>query len=175
MRFSILIMIVVSITTSLGCEQKNLRKATKNPLLGSWEMEKVAWKSPDTTISIEKAQPGVIMFTPKRYSLIWTPIKEKRKAFEILARPTEEEILAGFRSVVFNSGTYSFTDSSITTTALLAKVPGFEGGRQFYRYSLEKDLINLIFYDEIYPNGSKPEWSGKWETHFTLKRIDSVE
>ncbi|HFA49830.1 MAG TPA: hypothetical protein ENJ95_12555 [Bacteroidetes bacterium] len=146
--------------------------APANPLLGSWEMQEVHWITKDTTYSIEKAQPGILMLTPKRYAIIWTPIDKPRTPFVNLSKPTDEEKMAGFQSIVFNSGTYEMTDSTMTTTALVAKVPGFEGGKQFYNYTINDGVLKITMFDETYPNGDKPGWFGKYKTQFVLKKVD---
>ena len=155
---------------SLAKDKKQLKE---NVLLGSWDVREVHWISNDTTVTIKNAQPGILMLTPERYSIIWTPTRYERAPFKILSKPTDDEIKSGFGSIVFNSGTYSMTDSTITTKALLAKVPGFEGGKQFYDYRLEKNLLTLTMYDETYPDGTKPDWAGIWKTQFVLGRIES--
>ncbi len=164
--FLILCLLLSCTITSKKSEQKK-----DNALLGSWEMKQIEWISADTVYTIEKAQPGIFMVTPERYTTIWTPTEEVRKPFVTLSAPTEEEIIAGFSSIVFNAGSYTSTDSTITTEAHIAKVPGFEGGRQFYDYTLRMDTLSITMFDETYPDGSKPDWAGKWKTCFTMKRI----
>ncbi|OJJ19532.1 hypothetical protein BKI52_22255 [marine bacterium AO1-C] len=158
-----------------NCQPKALSyQANKTPqqqLLGTWAMQEIHWITPKKTYTIKNAQPGYIMFQPQRYALMWTPTQSPRKPFKVLAKPSEKETIAGFRSVVFNTGTYQVHDSLITTTATLAKVPGFEGGKQFYKYHLKDDSLTLHFFDETYPNGQKPEWYGKMTTKFILKKI----
>ncbi len=154
-----------------NCETENSTYNIPTPLMGSWEMEGIQWRSSDTTITIKDVQPGILLVTSSKYSLMWTPIDGPRVSFERLSAPSDSEIKSGFASVIFNAGTYKATDSTFSTVAQIAKVPGFEGGHQFYRYRLKNDRLWLTMYDETYPNGSKPEWSGKWETNFLLKRI----
>lgn len=101
----------------------------ENKLLGSWKVASVTWKSDNKSSTIELAQPGIFLFTPLSYSIMWTPTKEARTPFKILSSPTDEEAIAGFKSVVFNGGSYEFTEDRLTTTAFIAKVPGFEGGK----------------------------------------------
>ncbi len=162
---------------ALSCISETKQSAPKevndNTLLGSWDMKRIEWITADTVYTIEKAQPGIFMVTPTRYSIIWTPTQEPRKAFEKLSAPTDEEIIAGFRSVVFNAGTYVRTDSTLTTEAHIAKVPGFEGGIQYYDYQLSADTLSLTMFDETYPDGSKPDWAGTWKTRFIMKRIST--
>lgn len=144
-----------------------------SPVLGSWSMREIHWITKDTTYSIENAQPGIFIFTPTAYSVMWIPVDTPRQAFRNLSRPSDEEIKAGFQTVVFNAGSYEWTDSTLTSTAHIAKVPGFEGGKQYYRYKIDRDEMVLTMFDETYPDGSKPEWHGRYVTKFVLRRIDS--
>ncbi len=139
--------------------------------MGSWEFKQIHWITPDTTYSIPESQPGLLLITPERYSIMWTPTQGPRQPFQNLSNPTDEELKLGFRSVVFNGGTYVKTDTTFTTTAFIAKVPGFEGGIQYYNYSIEGDQLTLTMFDETYPSGEKPEWFGKLETQFVLKKV----
>lgn len=136
-------------------------------------MTRVDWISKDTTYTIENTKPGILMINESSYSIIWTPIKEKRKAFKKLSEPTEGEIIHGFRSIVFNAGKYEITDSTFTTTAKIAKVPGFEGGKQFYKYAIHGATLELTLHDETYPSGEKPDWFGIWNTKFTFKKAEN--
>ncbi len=147
---------------------KNTKPDQKNPLLGAWKVKSVTWVSSDKTHHIEQAQPGMFIFENSHYSLIWSPKRTPRVAFENLSNPTDEEILQGFRSIVFNAGTYQISGDQIVATALVAKVPGFEQGQLFYHFKHENNQLILTMYDETYPDGSKPDWSGKWKTVFTL-------
>ncbi len=150
----------------------NYEDHDKNVLYGSWNLKEVRWVSSDTTFHLKKPQLGLLLITPESYSIIWPPTEEKRTPFNNLSNPTDEEIKSGFRSIVFNSGNYSNTDSTLTTTSTLAKVPGFEGGKQFFNYKLKEDNLELMMYDEVYPNGDKPKWSGVWKTDFLFNKIE---
>ena len=132
-------------------------------------MTEVHWISADTTYSIPKSQPGLLIVNEQRYSLMWTRTQQPRTPFKVLSRPTDDELKAGFQSVVFNGGTYRL-DKDLVTTAQIAKVPGFEGGDQYYRYSVRGDTLELTMYDETYPDGTKPEWAGIWETRLVFHR-----
>lgn len=142
----------------------------QSPLLGTWHLKEVQWISKDTTHFLKMPQPGLLLVTPDAYSIMWSPKAEKRTPFKILSNPTEAEIKYGFSSIIFNSGSYESTDSTMTTKATIAKVPGFEKGQQYYRYSIKENKLLLTMYDEVYPDGSKPQWSGLWETKFVFNK-----
>ena len=133
-------------------------------------MREIHWSRGDQTYSIKEAQPGLFIFEDTRYAIMWTAQKEPRTAFEILAQPTPEEVIDSFKSIVFNAGSYVIDGNQITTTAHVAKVPGFEGGQQFYNYSIDGNILTLTMYDETYPNGEKPSWSGTVQTRFVMQR-----
>ena len=120
----------------------------KSPLIGTWSVQQVHWISADTTYSIEKAQPGYFMFGSSSYSLMWTPTSKSRIPFTNLANPTNSEMQSGFQSVVFNAGDYVVNDSTLVGTARIAKVPGFEGGQQFYHFKIDDQTMRLTMYDE---------------------------
>ncbi len=153
-----------------GCQTNPANKTVSNPLVGAWEVQSVTWLSDEKTQKIKSAQPGMFIFSESHYALMWSPKQSPRTPFENLSQPTDAEILKGFRSIVFNAGSYYIDGEKLIATAHVAKVPGFEGGQLFYRYELKAGVLLLTMYDETYPNGSKPDWSGKWQTQFTLSK-----
>lgn len=166
------ILLISAVLFLTACNNHKVTVAKQNnPLLGSWKMQKVSWVSNDKSYPIEPAQAGIFLFTPHSYSIQWTPTKVPRVAFVNLSKPTDTEKIAGFSSVVFNSGSYTYTDTTVTATAYIAKVPGFEGGIQYYTYSIDGDILTITMFDETYPNGSKPDWAGKWKNEFVLKHV----
>lgn len=168
----ILIFLISGLAISACQPKQPVIDTQTNPLLGSWKMTSTHWITKDTTYSIHEAQPGIFIIDSSRYAIMWTPLDEPRTPFKNLSQPTDMEMIAGFRSVVFNGGTYDMTDSTLTTTAQIAKVPGFEGGKQFYNYSIADDQLILVMFDETYPDGSKPSWFGKYQTKFVLRRAE---
>ncbi|ELR72952.1 Ankyrin [Fulvivirga imtechensis AK7] len=140
----------------------------KHEILGSWRFKEIHYIYKDTTYSVRKAFPGMFMVTPQRYAIMYNPSDKLRQPFVNISQPTDEEMISAFQRIVFNTGKYELTDSLIITTADIARVPGFEGGRQFYRYIIDKNKLELRMVDEIYPNGSRPAWYGKLEILFIL-------
>lgn len=168
-RYAIFILVITGLV--FNCSNKSSSAVNQKSILGAWEVNKIEWLTADTTFVIEKVQAGYLMVLPKRYTFMWTPTKTARVAFKKLAYPTDEEILSGFRSIVFNAGTYNITDSIFKLEANIAKVPGFEGGTQSFVYNIVGDTLKFKMIDETYPNGEKPDWYGKVETRFTLFRL----
>jgi len=158
----------------IGCSNnQEISQKAKTSLKGAWTIDKTTWISKDTSVTLIPKNKGYLLITNGNYSIAWSSV-ERRIPFKSLSNPTQEETITGFQSIVFNSGYYNITDSTFTTTAKLAKVPGFEGGKQFYNYIFQNDsIVRLTLFDEMYPDNSKPNWSGKWKTEFVLKRLKS--
>lgn len=165
----ILALLLLSVTIFLmkSCDTVN---TVDNQLLGSWSLKEVNWISADTTHILKKDKLGMLLLTEDSYSIMWSPIQKERTPFKELSNPTDEEIINGFRSIVFNAGIYMATDSTLTTTSIIAKVPGFESGKQFYTHTVNNNFLTLTMTDEVYPNGRKPSWSGTWQTKFIFHK-----
>lgn len=167
----VILMLILSNSLSSCVVNERDSLSSQDNIIGSWEVKEIRWITADTAFIIERPQTGLLMVDSKRYSFMWTPTEEPRIPFEKLAHPTNEEILTGFRSIVFNAGTYNIKDSIFNIKASIAKVPGFEGGTQKFKYNIEKDTLVLKMIDETYPSGEKPDWYGQVKTRFTLLRI----
>lgn len=128
--YLLVVWILALIGTACSTASSTPPKGETPAFMGAWEVQEIHYITPDTTYSLAPAQPGLLLITPTRYAIQWIPTPGVRTPFANLSEPTDDELKAGFRSVVFNAGTYAYDDSVITTTARIAKVPGFEGGMQ---------------------------------------------
>ena len=146
--------------------------STETPnVVGSWKLLEIEYLEEDRSVKQQGIEYGRVLFTERTYAIMYNPTLKERTPFEQLSKPTEAEILAGFKSIVFNSGTYQIENDEIITTADLAKVPGFEGGKQVYQYRIhQKDTLYLTMYDETYPDGGKPSWAGRLKIKMTFIR-----
>ena len=142
----------------------------KNPLIGSWKVQEILYIYSDTTYIKKEEAHGRFIFTAKNYAVMYNPRMQKRMHFQDLSNPSTEEITKAFQSIVFNTGSYLIDKNKIITTADIAKVPGFESGKQEYKILLKNEHLELTMFDETYPNGNKPAWFGKLKIKFILKK-----
>lgn len=142
----------------------------KNPLFGSWQMSEIHYIYPDTTYEVVLNYPGRLIIGPNRYAIMYNPYGSERKAAANISKLTNDEMLYAFKTLAFNTGTYSVANGVLYTKADIAKVAGFEGGQQFYEIEQHDDHLQLTMFDETYPNGNKPEWYGKLKILFKLKK-----
>jgi hypothetical protein len=151
-------------------EDKDLAKE-KAEILGSWKVQEIHYEYSDTTYIMKAQDHGRFIFSKKTYALMYNPRMEIRVPFKSLSMPNQDEINTAFSSMVFNTGSYTIDNHIINTQADIAKVPGFEGGKQYYKMHFDgKEKLELVMYDETYPNGDKPEWIGKLEVKFLLRK-----
>ncbi len=142
----------------------------KNPLFGSWKMYEIDYVYADTTYNVPLEYPGRLIIANNTYSIMHNPYGSARKSGVDISKLTEEEMIYAFKTLAFNSGTYTISDSVLSTKSDIAKVAGFEGGEQFYTIEFVDDSLLLTMFDETYPNGKKPEWYGKLKILFKLKK-----
>lgn len=152
----------------LGQQIKSYQQANKL-LLGSWAMEKIEYLYPDTIYTADKPAPGIFVLSPHRYVIQYHPSNKSRTPFEDFTNPTCDELREAFQNLVFNTGNYHVTDQLLTAHPDIARVPGFEGARQVYHYTISEDRLLLTLKDETYPDGTRPQWVGKISVRFTFR------
>ncbi|MTI89632.1 MAG: hypothetical protein FH748_16900 [Balneolaceae bacterium] len=140
-----------------------------NPLLGSWKIKEIRYIYNNTTYKVYPPQ-GFLLIAEGRYSIMYAPQSKLRTAFSSFSNPTDEEVIMGFKKIVFNSGYYQLKDHTFIATPDIAKVPGFEGGKQYYSYSVNEDSLTFTLFDETYANGWKPDWYKKLKALFILEK-----
>jgi hypothetical protein len=155
-----------------SCRRVSPKTGKNAEILGSWDLKETHFIMPDTTHKNVPSQKGLLLFTATHYSFMWITTKSPRKAFQILAKPTDEEAIAGFKGIAFNAGTYQYSDNILETKAEIAKVPGFEGGKQIYELKIVGKQLIMTMKDEIYPNGTKPDWVGKMSVRLIWERAE---
>ncbi|NND87818.1 MAG: hypothetical protein HKM28_01070, partial [Flavobacteriaceae bacterium] len=143
-------------------------KILQHKLQRSWKVQEIRYEYPDTTYIMNSERMGRFIFADSTYALIYYPEMKTRPNFKQLSSPTSPEMLKAFKTVVFNSGSYKWEGSRLITQADLAKVPGFEGGKQFYEVNRYSQGLEIVMYDEQYPNGESPNWVGTLRITFQL-------
>ncbi|MEP2773520.1 MAG: ankyrin repeat domain-containing protein [Fulvivirga sp.] len=147
-----------------------LEEVKRNTLFGSWQMSEIHYVYADTTYKVVLNYPGRLLIGPNRYAIMYNPYGSDRKAAANISKLTNDEMLYAFKTLAFNTGTYTISDDVLATKADIAKVAGFEGGQQIYAIEKKGDELQLTMFDETYPDGNKPEWYGKLKILFKLKK-----
>ncbi|MBN2565104.1 MAG: lipocalin-like domain-containing protein [Candidatus Eisenbacteria bacterium] len=142
------------------------------PLEGTWKVVQIDVFSERGENSYPNPAPGLVMFGERYYSMTWMPLTEAPADFEEVWRPTTEEMASAFGSIIVNAGTYTFTDSTLTTLPLVAKTPEFIGGRAVYNYSVRGDTLRLDMTDAVSHGGIRDPGVGRIRLPLTLVRVE---
>jgi hypothetical protein len=143
-----------------------------SPLEGSWSMVEIAVISERGENRYPDPAPGLFIFGESHYSMVWMPLTEVPADFEEIWKPTEEEKAAAFSSIVVNSGTYTFTDSTVTTVPTVAKTPEFIGGYAVYTYRVEGDTLWMDMTNTVSRDGVVDPGVGLFRMPLTLVRVE---
>ena len=140
-------LLVAATVPTVGQEQD------QHPLEGVWRVAEITTITADGETGNSKPQPGLFIFTRGHYSAIWTPGSQPRPPYADTWRPTGEEKIRAYDSIIVNAGTYESTESRIVTRPILARVPGFGGGKAIYEYELDGDELSLEKVEEYSRDG----------------------
>lgn len=168
MRLSVALLLVAALVS--GCQPPAER--TPGPLEGSWTVVEIDVISDRGESRYPDPAPGLFMFDESHYSMVWMPLTEIPADFEEIWKPTEEEKAAAFSSIVVNSGTYTYTDSTVTTIPTVAKTPEFIGGYAVYDYSVVGDTLWIEMTDTVSNGGVQDPGVGLFRMPLKLVRAE---
>ena len=143
-----------------------------SPLAGSWVMDEISVISQRGENSYPDPAPGLFVFGETYSSMVWMPLTEIPADFEVIWKPTDEEKAAAFNSIVVNSGTYTYTDSTVTTVPTVAKTPEFIDGYAIYTYSVVGDTLWMEMTDTVSRDGVRDPGVGLFRMPLKLVRAE---
>jgi hypothetical protein len=111
-------------------------------LQGSWDLvEATLSGGRDTGVHTNDIQPGVLVFGDTRYALVMSNIFQPRP--RLPAQPSDQEIRAAYGSLSANAGSYTATDTLLTTVSSIAKNPNGVGTPVTWPMKLQGDTLWL--------------------------------
>ena len=171
MRWFVLLVPLLVVAT--GCAQYTMDVPEAGCALeGSWVMTEIAVISERGENRYPDPAPGLFIFDKSHYSMVWMPLTEVPPDFEEIWRPTDEEKAAAFNSIVVNSGTYTYTDTTVTTVPTVAKTPEFIGGHAVYTYRVEGDTLWIDMTDTVSRDGVQDPGIGLFRMPLKLVRVE---
>jgi hypothetical protein len=171
MRWFMLLVMLLVVSTACA-QQVTDSPRVGSPLSGSWAMAEIAVISARGENRYPDPAPGLFVFGENHYSMVWMPLTEVPPDFEEIWKPTEEEKAAAFSSIVVNSGTYAYTDTTVTTTPTVAKTPEFIGGYAVYTYRVEGDTLWMDMTDTVSRDGVQDPGVGLFRMPLKLVRVE---
>lgn len=141
-----------------ACQQTGVSGTASptNDLVGVWSLTAV--DPGDGSPVIQPSQPGIYLFAESHYSAIFAPGTDPRIKAAIPFRPTTEEMVSHYETIIVNAGTYEISGSTVTFRPLIAKSPEFVGGYQVSTFRVEGDTLvltqdTLVSVDGVSPPG----------------------
>ncbi len=171
MRWIVLLVMLLAVSTAWAQQAPDAPTAG-SPLAGSWSMAEIAVISARGENRYPDPAPGLFIFGESHYSMVWMLLTEVPPDFAETWKPTEEEKAAAFSSIIVNSGTYTYTDSTVTTTPTVAKTPEFIGGSAVYAYKVEGDTLWMDATDTVSRDGVRDPGIGLVRIPLKLVRVE---
>ena len=101
---------VLASALTVGCHAP--RKPSGTALDGAWQVVAVEVTGQGATVH-SQPQPSLAVFSGHYYR--WSQVTTtSRRALFVAEAPTDAERIAAYESVLFNSGTYAVSDSTLT-------------------------------------------------------------
>lgn len=165
--------IILSIVI-IGCQSGELKTQPieADPIEGVWEITQIIYQTSGNQFANPTPQAGIFIFTKNYYSMTWNPNDTKQEDYKDKWRPTDNEKIESYHSIITNSGTYKIIEGKIITIPLAAKTPAFIGGKAAYDFlvndsSLTLTLSEVVSHDGVYDEGVK-----NYKTTIKLKRVE---
>jgi hypothetical protein len=70
---------------------------------------------------------------------------------------------------VVNAGTYELEEATLITKPLIARVPGFGGGRAIWKYRIDGDSLYLEMFEEYTKDSTHAKWLDS--VHYPIKLV----
>lgn len=143
MRIVVTLILALSIAM-LGSVGVEAQEENTSRIQGVWRVEGVSVRGGPNAGDNANPQPSVYIFTRNHYSIMFVPGEEPRpETSSTVAELTEEQMLGSFRTFVANSGTYEMEGNLITTSVIVARVPGYMSVTSEYQYRIEQGTLWL--------------------------------
>lgn len=139
-------------------------------LEGAWLMDEISVISSHGEAVYADPQPGLFIFSGGHYSMVWSWATEPLPDSEEMWRPTDEEKIRSFSAIIVNSGSYTASDSLVTTVPVVAKTAEFVGGMASYRYRVVADTLWMEMTNTVSRSGVVDPGVGKFRMPLRLVR-----
>ena len=165
--------IIIS-TAVFGCQSGEIKTEPNenNSVEGVWEITQIIYQTPGNQIANPAPQAGIFIFTKNYYSMTWNPNDTKQEDYKDKWRPTDDEKIESYNSIITNSGTYEIAEGKLVTTPITAKTPAFIGGKAIYDYLVNENSLTLTLLEVISHDGVSDEGIKNYKTTIKLKGVE---
>ncbi len=139
-------------------------------LEGAWRVLEVQLIGPEGSVTILPHQESLFLFTRDHYSMVYAFGEDPSPPYAERWRPSAEENVARFSSMIVNGGSYRIAEDRIITRPTVAAAPEFVNGEGRFRFRFVADTLELTWDESIAFDGL-PYPSGGTVTRFRLVPI----
>lgn len=164
----------ISLFLMIGCQSSEIKTQPieANSIEGVWEITQIIYQTPGNQFANPTPQAGIFVFTKNYYSMTWNPNDKKHEDYKNKWRPTDNEKIESYNSIVTNSGTYEIIERSLITTPLAAKTPALIGGKATYDFLVNDSSLTLTLSEVVSHDGVYDEEVKNYRTTIKLKRVE---
>lgn len=173
-----LAILLSAVLAYVGCdygarEGTDATRSASDSLTGVWELEVAETLAPDGSVMPRTIRESFLVFTPEHYSMNWAGGPDSVSSYEEPFRPTEEEALARYGSLLVNAGRYTASGGSLTIEPTFALVPEFVGGSGTFEYRFSGDTLGLRWTEIFAADGTPdPLTSQGYVFRYRFVRVD---
>ena len=109
---------------------------------GVWKSVHVTITNDEGTQDFENTQPNLLIFTGSHYATMFVVGREPRETLP--EDPTDEQLLAAWRRVLANAGTYEVKGNEIHTKVIVAKDPNWTAEQAENTSTFEVDGDTMV-------------------------------
>ncbi len=150
-----------------GCPPQQAVSSTST-VEGAWRLVALTSISVNSDTTAVPLQESLVLFANGYYSMAYATGTQRSPFYATRFTPTDEESLARMKTMTVNTGTFEFTDSTMTLRPQVARVPEFVGGFAEHRYALHGDTLMLHWGRTVGEDGVEAPGGG---SILTLVRI----
>lgn len=143
-----------------------------NSIQGVWKIVEIRLEVSGKEYINPEPQPGLMIFTRDYYSMVWMPLDKVQPDNASIWHPTDAEKIQQFNSIVVNSGSYTLSDSELTTFPIVAKTPEYIGGKADFLWKVDQDTLRLKAVVTYSRDGILDEEQQKFRTTLILVRVE---
>lgn len=134
---------IVSLAIAVAGLSLAFTAQAQNALNGAWKVVEITNEGGQNPGTSTVRTPSLYIFADGYYSLMWVTEDGSRPEFYPDTEVSDEDIVAAFNSFVAQTGSYEVSESTITTRAMVSKVPGATGTTVEIQYRIEDDTLYL--------------------------------
>ncbi len=151
--------IILALAFSGALIQQAIAEDKNDALIGIWKVKSGIAYLPDGSTRQSQLQESLIIFTESHYSMNWAGGGEPHPFSETPFRPTDEEKISRYSTLLINAGKYEVKGDRLIVHPEFALVPEYAGGYGEFTIGKEGGELTLDWTKIISADGNSDPFS----------------